>query len=364
MNNVFICTTKYQLFNIVNILKSNFADDTNDLYVLNCIADVYKEIAEIAKKISVFSVIKIIDAGKVNSSGESYLNALSRAVFPQKMGIVYKSYDRVFITGTEFYSRLIAAIYLNINKKCDLLFYEDGMGSYTDVLSNRFEIRSNKLLELKYHVSFVDRCKGMFVYKPDYICGNPHDIAVKPIKNLVAGDSYSQFLYEMFTHDISEPNFKENVLFFDAFFTDKTDINESNGLIRLITEIIGDDLVVKPHPSCKELWIGKDTKIFDTNDSFEVNYLMAGMGNKIFISAYSTATLLPKLIFNEEPRVILLYNLYSKFPDVWKNGDKVYRMIQNDYQKKDRFFIPENREQLIDILHHFVLTYDDCGRMR
>lgn len=351
MNNLFICTTQYQLFNIINIINSYYVNEENNLIILGCISGLKQRLSNIASRTNLFSRIVKLDAGKIDSSLGGYLKSFIYIIHPG----VFSNFiaDRVFITGTEIYSRIIAFNCIKKNANTSLYYYEDGMASYTDVIDSLAYNRSNKILKTKYGFYLIQKCQGLFVYKPEFVISNPSNIELFRIPSVITGSDYAKKLMTYFDRDDNTKADKK-FIFFDAFFQDTTDIANTKIIVSYITKILGSSLIVKPHPSCISKWEEDNIDIFKTTCSFEVFLLNHSFKRNVLLSAFSTACLLPKIVFDEEPIVILLYELYDNYPTKWRNGDLVYKRIQKYYLNQDFFLIPKSFQELNNILKKFL----------
>lgn len=357
MKNIFICTTKYQLFNIANIIHSYFMDCENDLLVLDCIPDLADELQQTAKRGNLFDQVLIIKAGPICGTLVSYVRTLETICFPSTIKLPSpKRYDRIFITATEVYSRVIACMLIKENAHCQLYYYEDGMASYTDVLSEVVsKNRTNRMLNRKFGFYLVDKCRGMYVYRPEFILHNQSGVKIRKIPNLVSSSKYAQELKAFFSVDFAtEPIKLPECIYFDANFNQRQDVFETETVVEQLINILGTRMVVKPHPSKAKQWKTSAVRKFETNDSFEIYCLNHSVEHQVLISAFSTACILPKLIFDQEPKVILTYKLYRNYPDSWKNGDQIYYKIKKSYRRADDFWIPESKEELVLKMTEFL----------
>lgn len=344
------------MFNIVNMIRSAFESDENDLFVLDCIPGNVKGLLNIARKSELFRGIYLIKAGSISGTTDSYVKAFISIAFPQIIHLPYKSCDQVFITGTEIYSRLIACQFIKKNPKCKMFYYEDGMASYTNILSSgTSNNRTNRMLKQRFGFCLYKKCSGMYVYRPEYVIHNDWMIPLEKILNIEAGSNLANKFWKLFSEDTEKlENVDATNIYFDANFNKRQDIDDTFVIINELIRLLGNDFVVKPHPSKIDQWKDFGVSIFTTNDSFEIYCLNHSLKNKVLISAFSTACILPKLIFDEEPKVILLYNLYHNYPNSWNEGDAIYHKIKDNYVNKEHFWIPNDMEELNSKIEGFI----------
>lgn len=121
----------------------------------------------------------------------------------------------------------------------------------------------------------------------------------------------------------------------------------------IMSEVVGlldkDKTLLKIHPRQRrsaaslegvEMW--KDNAI-----PLEIIALQANLDDKVLFSICSASCLIPKLLFDMDPRVILLYKLIDS--DIGFLGEKIFEFIEKVrflYSDSSRFFIPESFEEL------------------
>ncbi|WP_407370233.1 hypothetical protein, partial [Carnobacterium sp.] len=113
-----------------------------------------------------------------------------------------------------------------------------------------------------------------------------------------------------------------------------------------------EDIIVKLHPRTKNMELRNEIKEFKSTMPFEIFNLNNSMKDKVLISVFSTACLNPKIMFNEEPIVILLFKLLdlSTMTNFNKTTYDIAYNVKESYTSK-RFFIPETTEELEFILN-------------
>lgn len=346
MKNSFICTTKYHLFNIVNIIHDNYSLDENYLIILDCIERMSLEIQEIAESFKCFKRILIIHAGNIDASIRSYLQTLYRIAFPSSLRGFSAKMDRVFITATEIYSRVLTYNLLKKNPSLELYYYEDGLGSYSDVLSRATHNRTNILLKYRFGYYLIDKCKGLFVYKPQYVFENPYKKELYSIRQIESKSEYAKGLYRAFSIDKIKVNKNIFPIYFDVSFYDSKNIENCNKYFKIIEEELDGKVLVKPHPSKLNFWDKNKKNILFTSDTFEIFCLMYSFNDRMLLSVFSTSCLIPKMVFGMEPFVILFYKLFENYNSQWKNVDKIVDAIKNDYKNQLKFIVPNSEDEL------------------
>lgn len=95
--------------------------------------------------------------------------------------------------------------------------------------------------------------------------------------------------------------------------------------------------------------LSEGQSILQIEDSLEIIELKQAFDDKVLISIISTACLTPKMIFGEEPYVILLYKLFENNDTRWTCIDNFMKCVQKLYCQ-NKFFIPLNIEELKELL--------------
>lgn len=122
------------------------------------------------------------------------------------------------------------------------------------------------------------------------------------------------------------------------------------GLWEKVSKLIPmDKAIVKSHPRQKKgnlAGLGYD--IFERYVTpWEVISFNQNMNNKTIMCIFSTSCIYPKILYNDEPRVVMLYKLigidYSFFG---KGMIGFVEGVRQLYRDKEKFFIPETWEEL------------------
>lgn len=347
MNNLFIVSTVYQLFNAINIKLNSFSQTRSDLIILD-INNKTNYIAKKAKDSFLFENIKIIDIG-FNEYTKKIKYILNRVMAKKKIfkQLEYKKYGDIFITGTEIFSKIIYAFYKKNNYTLNLNFLEDGVGSYNWVLTKDSKYRNIIATLISGNNVYID-CKKMYVYYPEIvksIYGNINLVNLNKIDK-----SNSNIIYNKMKTIFSTKTNPENVnnIFIESNFSQKKITEDQFKIITLINnQLSHKDFVIKLHPSTLIEKYNKYDNIISETTSFEINNLYNDYNNKRIFTIISTCCLIPKLIYNEEPEVILLYNLVNLNA---KKMELIKDMLTSMYSDKSKILCPKNKNELKDIL--------------
>ena len=174
-----------------------------------------------------------------------------------------------------------------------------------------------------------------------------HDYTDLVFQNIIAS------IFEIDQSDLID----ENVIIIDMLKEtkyDEAEIKRINEVYRKIQTVFGrNNTIIKRHP--------RDTTSYDLsikcfeNESipFECLCTQVDMNKKVLIGLYSTALIIPKLLLDQEPTVILLYRLFERLaqsPEARKKQDMFYDSFKDRYMRDNKFFIPETMDELDEAL--------------
>lgn len=349
MRNLFFCSTQYQLISAANIAGCVYPNDNNEIVIVGCIAHIRENLVNNAEQIGCFSKVYLMKTGPVNGNVWSYCCCIVSLLFPSSLNATKIQTDRVFIVATEIYSR-IAACYLLQKKRANELFYfEEGVGSYAEIL-RKCEIynASNKRLKYRFGFYLAERCQGMFLYCPELIGENHLEIPIYEIPNIVVGSAWAKSLYKALSDTESHQFASGDVLLFDTLHIDDSTKKLALREIEIANAVFGNGLIVKPHPSDPDPFKSDSIRVLQNSQSMEILNLLHSFDDKILIAYNSTAVLSPKIIFGEEPTIIILYKLDKKH----KNDDckLFFEKIEKIYVNKERFYMPNTLDEFKEIL--------------
>lgn len=111
------------------------------------------------------------------------------------------------------------------------------------------------------------------------------------------------------------------------------------------------DTIFRPHPATLAR-SAADTPV-QNSGLWELICYDSISGENVLIGSVSTSLLTPKLLFDREPFVILLYRLLDGGDDGRSvAGDKILSMLKTGYSDTSKVFVPESLEELSDTLDY------------
>ncbi|MCP8617527.1 hypothetical protein [Salirhabdus salicampi] len=282
-------------------------------------------------------------------------------IFKKKLSLIFNSYspikikyDRMVIPYLHYelfsvISTFVNGVYFN-NKNVAIDVLEEGVGSYNIVDSkSKIQVAIRKTIGFLYVPSMKF---NYYVYKPELIKDHKFKkISLKKLnpveKNEKVIKTYNKiFGYKEKYSICNEYKFVYLEQDLKTFKISKQNVLE---IINVISGKCGqENFIVKMHPRSKE-------NIFNGNifNQFSVPWELITLNNKlpnnVLISVLSTACLTPKLLFDEEPIVILLYKLFKEDLEFASEQIRLAESVKKTY-RQNKFFIPSDVEELKEIL--------------
>lgn len=355
----FLCATPYQIFNAVNIKTSFFPDEEADIFLCTYTSD----IAKFEKPCrNIFKGVYCIDLFCGNPSSIKVLYTL---IYPGKelrRILKGKLYNKLFITcmgliNTVFYSELSSQ-----NPQLELFYYDEGIGIYCVPLI-KFSKHINLFLSIFRKKDYLKGIESLYAYYPDAVYANvEYSIQKIPPVNPAKKELFNS----IFQYNKEADMYKHfRFIYLDQAFKKQLGIDVDNCfLLNYFVTITknSEDYIIRKHPTrvpedneYNKINIAMSPK---ENTPWEVILLnMRDISSKILISINSTACITPKLLFDQEPYVILLYKLVPEFLNHYRvtlpQNERFFYSIKNCYRDTKKFFIPETFDQLASFLKEF-----------
>lgn len=303
---LFVCSTPYQIFNVICLRMINFDSIECDLIVMDYFTDASR-LVDILSQTHLFGKV-VLGWGK--EVYDQYYNAPRpiRALFRvglllcsgfslRRFQIDVRNYSRVLVSYNEPLVFLMARKARGRSFEVD--FFEDGTAAYCSS-GNLIPIgRIERLLGVSRAIfSGVN-----YVHEPA-LCERGVD-AVK-IGNGLASPQCRQVLEKLFLVDDSK-RIGTRYIYFDGF----DDIDFVSSVVEAIRQETGEEVTVKPHPrrQMKEYGALSHCHI-GPSDSIESLVLSGLLGKApVFVSSCSTAAFVPRLLFDMDIDILFLYKM-------------------------------------------------------
>lgn len=378
----YFVTGPFHFFNTINLKMNEYKNSKAELFIVNMFsgAELY---VERARKSGLFENVYLLN-NTVEWEGYAYskktknqMNRYSiylhkliqtfKQVFPKifiddykKMPFYLKKYSNIFIAGTITYIDVFLIVqtkYYNANLYC----FDDGLGTRTenrDTLSKQEKIAA--FIGAKIAKHYID---GVYFYSPDMLIGKYNAPIIKQECPFVNNRKILNHFKEIYGINSNVAACPRSTYYFEGGFDSYDGLiesarNYSNKEKQIITSILkevgNDEFCLKLHPRSSMKVDGM--YIIDENVPAEILMMKNDLENSIFISALSVTLFNPKFIFNKEPYIIFTYkllgiNISSFCPyDEYEFRDIIDKTLVQKYQNKNRIFIPETMEQLMEII--------------
>ena len=369
---LFICSTPFQLLSALSICCS--ADEYADLYVdsQNNGMDIY---VERIKQEHIFnSVIKINEFKRVNSIRKT--NKLLRSIkmlfsyfridtFIQELFCEGFSYVKLYISNNTFLAKYVIQ-YININKlNIEVIYYDDGEGSYDDNIIDK-ESLLNRIIKIALGRRVESTEVTRMLYSPDLykrIRPNSADKLLQlPFYN--SKEKITQTLYFIFGLS-SMTAIDEKVVLLDTIVSECLPPNEIERYYNLVKRICiacGENIIVKKHPRDRSI-LNLEYKTYTDNSlPIEMLCMKQPIDDKIIITLTSSSVTSPKLLFGQEPTVILLYRLFHVSIGDAKERETFYSELNKTYKKQKGIIIPQNEDELFSSLIEMGVSDEKKGK--
>lgn len=362
----YFCTTPYQVMGALSIAISN--NDKGDIYIVPQFIGA-KEIASKLQKLGIFNRVKVVDLDTREAQKKykikylRYLRTIKCYCNVDKIVGTFLSsdviYQKIYISSQAYVGRMACLYYIWHDLGAEIILFDDGEGSY----DNKYIIKLKLMDRIAQYLLGGD-CISNHISK--IMLFNP-DIYKKINKtqkvNVIEQINFQQFavsicrnLREIF--NVNQKHvIKEKVIIIDTIACEALnlkDINHLYDIYKLIYRICGDDnVIIKPHPRNKKFNLFY--KYYAYNIPIEELCLVQDFTDKLMITLSSTAVTVPKLLFNQEPFVILLHKIISPKSGDTKKREEYYAAVCMSYSNEAKIFVPKNLLELEDVLCTIML---------
>jgi hypothetical protein len=352
-----VCSTPLQMMNMINLATTNLRDREIDLYILDH-AKQNKKYYDALVNAGIFHRVTFLHT-KTMTGGTStrpLLRYLKASVYFMQPGRVRNQlsgipiYERFYIPTPDVPSQILYYICKKANPAIELYMFEEGTFAY-NYFEHEFGYVKKLFLHILYHTDIMKDYKGAYLYHP-LLLNNVKNIPLFTLTPMSKGNKVLvDFFNKLSGFDPSSyPKIEKEILFFDQPFLFPMINEKQYAMYDLFAETVATDrLRVKLHPRTTQhpyadvLPFQIPSEIMEMNESFE---------DKVLVSIFSTASLSPKMLFDEEPTVILLYKLVDLhlMTNINQNTFEIADKIRDTYRQKGKFMIPETLEELLGIL--------------
>lgn len=357
---VYVCASPYQVIG-ATLLQLERREDAR-IVVINKFGDSERLCGKL-KEEGIFSKVIGLDETRIWESKTH--NILKKRISTIKTYLTYKkiverivpeimSIEHLFVSSRGAIARLFCMYAAENIPGAKIHYYDDGMGSYTnkEVNVKKIDILLRRLLVGKKSVEYTfDR----FLYSPQFYSEiNRKDPCIHSMPKFT---EQKELINRLFDYDESA-RIEENIIVFDGLLEDDfTEYGKKlyKGTIEKLIQK-SKDVIIKPHPRAPQRYFsapyyegsGIPFEVLCANDSY---------GNKVMITCMSTSVFTPKMIFDQEPVIILLYKIFDKD---WKMRDRfVDRLcdsIRKIYRMPQKVIVPTSMEEFEESIREQGIT--------
>ena len=343
----YIASVPVHLLNAMQMVKQNQIKDCDLYYVPT--SNNADELLRAVSETGVFNTVTMLPNINIEypvTIKQCIKIALNR--FGARKQINNKNYNTVYYNTDGWL--LNSIIYSSLpNKKSKNIFIENGINPYITPYDEKewyLRLFINCNLMTCMDGRFIDE---RYVFEPTLI-SVPQSGEIHCINKIDRNDELlKKQVNKIFGYDESKDSFNDKNIIIMEQGPRKEPI-DMVGLWNRVSQYIDKrDVIVKSHPRQKQSALRELG--FDMYERYtipwEVLTFNQNMNDKTLLCIFSTSCTNPKLMFDEEPRVIMLYKLigidYSFFG---KGMIDFVEGVGKLYRDKDKFFIPESWEEL------------------
>lgn len=357
MEVAFVCCTPYHIIMSFQLAKTKYKDFHKDIFICDHFENAYELYTNI-KEQCMWRSVHFIKDHDINYD-KSFLKHKKANMFFKNglsyfLGTEFKpKYNELCVFTHNIFSKILYSNVVKYNPKLNFNFVEEGTSTYTltyrDTFKNRIINNSMKVLNKKI---FSNKdISNILLFKPELYSGNL-DKNIMKLSEIDKNDNWiKQKTNEVFKYDLFEIPYKNHkFIYFDQTISKDGEIpiDEKQILIQMLTNMKDESLIVKLHPrDSKEKYKGEFTKVHsDGNLPWELIYLNEDLEENVLITIRSSSVFTPKIMFNKENTIILLYKIAGIKDEVYKSFvDKVKKIYI-----EDKVYIPETWDEFRQVL--------------
>lgn len=357
VKNAIFCATPFHVLGAIAISRDQASE--TDIYITNQFGD-SRRLAGILKEENRFHDVIYIDAQAtrievIPSTGikKLWTNSHSLLQYIRNCACIRKTvnrylhteydYERIFVASNSMAGRYAILYYIKTKKHFQLWQYDDGMGSYVNSIAERLPLYDRFFRIVFFGKRAVSLKKRRIMFSPKlYMELNPQHEKVYAMPKLTEKETV---LIHRLYPEVESFQSLSKVIMIDTLNEGYT-LNgwkEYTTLRERIEDYVGvENIVYKKHPRDREI---NDREKEMASIPFEVLCMGQDMSEKILITSVSSAVYTPKLVFDQEPALIILCRCLED----GMTGDKSYEhieVVRKLYRDSSRVEMPENSKEV------------------
>lgn len=361
MKHIFICSTPFQLMTVINLCLTTLVDDEVNLYLLDH-SDSFNEMYDETMKAQCFNKVFLLKTKAFNNHW-TQKSKVTRYILKGIEYINHKKIARNFIDDDTVYDKfwvsfmdrsswLIFLTYKKANPNIELFFIGDAVGGYRllTVQQNRLD---EKFLHILGFKSPFEEMKVLYVYEPKLAKNTLYpQIQIKALPK-INDKSIKNILNGILCYSIQDLELlKHQYIFLEAPYGSDKIYKQQLEIMKELCKKMGDQFCVKLHPRSLMKDDYGQKCISNVTTAIEALCLNDDVSENVFISGLSAASIMPKLMFDQEPIVIFLYKIFELDKLTFGGDDYIEFMeeFSKTYIKPNRVYMPTTIQELEEII--------------
>lgn len=355
--NAYIANIPIHLLDAVQMMKQTGIKDCDLYYVPT--SNNAEELVEAVRSTGIFNEVTMLPNINIEypiTISQCVTISLNR--FGARKLLKNKQYDTVYYNTDGWL--LNSIVYSSLpNKKSKNIFVENGINPYLTPYDTK-----EWYLRLFINCNFMTCMDGRFIderylYEPSLL-GVPQSGEIHTLHKIDRTDEkLKSTINQIFGYDEKKDSFADKRIIIMEQGPRKEPIDMLGLWKRVSRYIDKDSAIVKSHPRQKQSALRELG--YDMYERYtipwEILTLNQDMNDKVLFSIFSSSCVNPKLMFDAEPRIIMLYKLigidYSFFG---KGLIQFVEGVGSLYRDKSKFFVPESWEELDEYCKEFNLS--------
>lgn len=354
MRTLFVCATPYQIMLALHIKNSFKIKGSIDLFILNHFNN-SEEVACRLRTTDYFDTVKHINCinlsesllGKNRFVKKMYAFLKSSNIVNKYYGLNDLYYDHIYFSYPDLIIQLLLIEIYKSNSELRVHLFEAGTGGYTTGTTLNTSLYKKIFNKVTGYGNVLDCYDSILMFRPDMFTGDTNipkiDIPFIDVNNTPQLESINHIFEYRDNYQINE-----RIIFFEQPLISFEGLDEKISSIANNLFEDTDDYIVKLHPR-------SNTKSYENLNTYEYNSLPwevinlnQNIEDKILISYYSTALTSNKIIFDQEPILIFLFNMYElkKLHVLDLGSQGLAYKLKEIYREPNRVFMPKNIYEL------------------
>ncbi|MDT2573625.1 hypothetical protein P7D97_18560 [Enterococcus raffinosus] len=349
----FIAWTPLQIMNIINIKKNFFPEKKSDLFIYSEFQEA-KNIYENLNKEKIFTNIYFIDFTQMGNKMVRLFNLLLGI---DKFKFISCQYSDFFISGNNYYAKIIYEHMKRKNGDIKLHYVEDGLAAYvSDKVLNNEGLTKKIYRKLKRNSLLNATFSDYYVYEPELSCFKTNLVKIPKIDQQYG---FVELLNRVFSF-VNKYELEDKLIYIDQPLEgDGYGVDEVEILNQLSKLAPKSKIVVKLHPRSKPNKYHGMYPTIQSDAPFELCMLSENLNNSITVSPLSTVSFSSSIMLEKKiPTMILseylltqpnklnkkAYSVAIQVSNLWKN------LSEKQSMKKMLIMNPINSKEIKNII--------------